>query len=555
MGAVAVAACKNAMATSHPGGEQNWDAIRAVARQSLPDTLEGQGLPDLLMPYQAEGIQAVDAHNVVVIEKSRRIGYTWSLAAEAVLAASPSRSEGGMDVLYMGYSLDMAREFIDTCAMWARAFSMAAAEVNEYVFKDRDERGQDRDIQAFRIILASGYEILALASSPRSLRGKQGLVIIDEAAFHDDLNAVLKSALAMLIWGGKVVIISTHDGESNPFNVLCEDIRKGRKPYKLLRITFDEALADGLYKRICLVTKKTWSPEAEAAFRQQVYDFYGENADEELGAIPSQGSGTALPPALVQRQMMPGVPVVRIERDDGFKLLAEHLREADIRDWCEREIKPLLERFDPDLPTYFGQDFARKGHLSVCWPAQRGQDMKLRPVFVLEMRNIPFEQQRQIVFYMLDRVPNFMRGSWDATGNGAYLAEVCAQRFGAERVKEVQFTAKFYEAVTPKWVAAFEDGATFVPDDLDIYNDHKAVKRDKGLTVIIREDRVKTKGEDGKTASKKRHGDSAVAHLLAFWATLEEVMSYGYTPVPKAENDWLSPSMQSGRAKFGRGAF
>lgn len=550
-------ASTNAMAVAAtPGSEQNWDIVRSAVRQCLPEQLEGKTLPDLLLRYQGDYMLTVDQNGVTVVEKSRRIGFTWATAAHAVLTASTRRSEGGMDVLYIGYNKDMAREFIDTCAMWAKAFHLAAMDVSEFLFTDTDEKGQDRDIQAFRIVLGSGFEIMALASSPRSLRGKQGLCILDEAAFHDDMNGVLKAAMAFLIWGGKVVIISTHDGETNPFNVLCEDIRKGRKPYALLKITFREALAAGLYQRICLVTKKPWSPEAEAKFSEEVYAYYGENAEEELDAIPSQGSGTALPPALVQRQMLPGVPVVRLERGDDFKLMAEHLREADIRDFCERELKPLLAKIDPDLPTYVGNDFARKGHLSVLWPTQRGQDMKLRPCFVLEMRNLPYEQQKQIHFYILDRLPQFQRAAYDATGNGGYLAEVCAQRYGAERIIEVSMSAKFYEEATPKWIAAFEDGSTFVPDDLDVYNDHRAVKREKGVSVIIREDRITVKGEDGKSASKKRHGDSAVAHLLAHYATLEEVMSYGYTPAARKDEDWrgVQPSGR-GRAKFGSGAF
>lgn len=158
---------------------------------------------------------------------------------------------------------------------------------------------------------------------------------------------------------------------------------------------------------------------------------------------------------------------------------------------------------------------------------------------------------------MLDRVPNFMRGAWDATGNGGFLAEVATQRYGVERVVEVNMTAKFYETATPRWIAAFEDGTTFVPDDLDVYNDHRAVKREKGVSVIIREDRVTVKGEDGKTASKKRHGDSAVAHLLAFYATLEEVMSYGYTPATgSGQGDrGLAPHEDDYDPSWGKGAW
>ena len=89
-----------------------------------------------------------------------------------------------MDTLYIGYNLDMAREFIDCCAMWAKAFDDGAddAGVAEFLFDD----GPTRRSQAFRIRFASGFEIVALASRPRSLRGRQGYVIIDEAAFHED---------------------------------------------------------------------------------------------------------------------------------------------------------------------------------------------------------------------------------------------------------------------------------------------------------------------------------------------------------------------------------
>ncbi len=72
-------------------------------------------------------------------------------------------------------------------------------------------RGQ-RSIQAFRIRFASGFEIIGLSSAPRSLRGKQGVVMIDEAAFVDNLKELLKAALAFLMRGGQVVVCSTHNG-------------------------------------------------------------------------------------------------------------------------------------------------------------------------------------------------------------------------------------------------------------------------------------------------------------------------------------------------------
>ena len=253
-----------------PVTHAEWERHRKTSRQTLPDTLKGQSLPDVLLPYQQRAVAAIMELPVVVIEKSRRIGLTWGIAAASVLLSASSRSAGGMDTLYLGYSLDMAREFIDTAAMWAKAFAQAACEVEECLFKDTKPDGSSDDILAYRIVFASGYEIMALTSRPRSLRGRQGMVILDEAAFHDQLGEVMKAALALLVWGGKVVVVSTHDGDTNPFNLLCEEIRKGNKPYGLIKITFDDALADGLYRRICLVQGKEWSPEAENEWREDI---------------------------------------------------------------------------------------------------------------------------------------------------------------------------------------------------------------------------------------------------------------------------------------------
>ena len=219
-------------------------------------------LPDVFLPYQQELWRSIDANQLAVWEKSRRTGFSWAVAHVAAVIASSARAAGGMDVLYMGYEKDMTREFIGYVADAAKLLQVAASDVQEFVWTDPEH--PEREIQAFRIRFACGFEVIALPIVARALRGKQGLVILDEAAFMDDLEEVLKAALALLIWGGKVVVISTHDGEDNPFNGLINDIRAGRREGFVGRLTFDEALAQGLYRRICLVQGKTWSAEGEA---------------------------------------------------------------------------------------------------------------------------------------------------------------------------------------------------------------------------------------------------------------------------------------------------
>ncbi len=266
-------------------------------------------LPDVFLPYQQRFWSAVDAHALSVHEKSRRTGFSWAAGAIAAATAGAARGAGGMDVLYMGYEREMTREFIGYVADWATRFQIAASEVQEFVLPDpeRPEAG----FGAFRIRFASGFEVVALPSVARALRGKQGLVILDEAAFMDDLDGVLKAALALLIWGGRVVVVSTHFGEDNPFNTLVQDIRAGRRRGAVTRTTFEEAMAEGLYRRICLVRGLTWSAAAEADWRQEILDTYRDNADEELHVIPNPTSGVYLPGPLIEARSVAAIPVVR----------------------------------------------------------------------------------------------------------------------------------------------------------------------------------------------------------------------------------------------------
>ncbi|MDQ9675708.1 terminase large subunit domain-containing protein, partial [Serratia marcescens] len=123
-----------------------------------------------------------------IAEKSRRTGITWAEAADASLTAAKAKSAGGTNHFYVGSNKEMARECIDAAALWAKAYDLAAEDVCEEVLKD-----DDKDILTFVIYFSSGFKVQALSSNPSNLRGMQGNVTIDEAAFHDRLAEVLKA--------------------------------------------------------------------------------------------------------------------------------------------------------------------------------------------------------------------------------------------------------------------------------------------------------------------------------------------------------------------------
>ncbi len=471
-------------------------------------------LAEIFLPYQREWI--ADRAGVKVYEKSRRIGVTWAEAFDCALTAA-SAGKGGMDCWYIGYNREMALEFVETAAAWAKRLDKAAAEVEECAIAD-----EAKDILAYRIRFASGHKIVALSSRPSNLRGKQGIAVIDEAAFHDDLGGLLKAAMAFRIWGGRVHVISTHNGAANPFNELVNDIRAGRAPYSLHRTTFDEALAQGLYRAICRETGRDWSEEGERAFRDEVYAEYGPNADEELRCIPSASGGAFLSSALVESRMRPELPVIRWAREYTFLDGDEWRRMKDADDFCAERLAPALQALDAKLMTCFGMDFGRSGDLTVIVPLQFMANLTRRAPFVLELRNVPFRQQEQILFYVVDRLPRFVAGAMDARGNGQQLAEAAQIRYGA-RIEQVFLSPDWYRENMPRYKAAFEDGAIELPRDAEILADHRALVMENGIAKP-------SERRNRDAAGNPRHADSAIAGALAYYASRLPPREYGYQP-------------------------
>ncbi len=512
--------------------KEEWGELRRSSLYGLPKELRDKDLTEILLGYQKEALKLRLLSTIAFIEKSRRIGLTWAFGADAVLVAAAEYAAGGMDCWYIGYNLEMAREFIDVCGMWARLFAKTAIESGEFVFNDYDPVTREtKEIKAFRIAFASGFEIVALPSSPRSLRGKQGYVIIDEAAFHDDLEELLKAAIALTIWGGMVVVISTHDGDANAFNRYIKDILSGQLNYGHLRIDFDEALQDGLFRRICLRTGKSWSVEAEAEWRQGVIDDYGDGADEELFCIPAQGSGSWILPAVIEACASAAVPVLRWEMPDTLAAEPEVMRKAKCQAWLEAVVEPVLPRLDPALPSFFGMDFARSSDLSAIWPLQLERGLFRKCPFLMELRNIPFQQQEQVLFWLIDRLPRFWAGALDAGGNGGALAEATAQKYGFERIAQVKFTVDWYRQEMPPFKATLEARGMELPADIDVVTDFRQVKMIDGVGRVPPQ-RTSAKGEAAAGAKKKkRHGDAAIAGALAHFASRMPVVEIEYHPV------------------------
>ena len=88
-------------------------------------------------------------------------------------------------------------------------------------------------------------------------------------------------------------------------------------------------------------------------------------------------------------------------------------------------------------------------------------------------------------------------------------------RFGGDRVQAVMLSENWYRAHTAPFKAALEDGTLDkLPRDEDILTDLRAFELIKGVPRIPD---TRTRGQDGN----KRHGDTAIALVLAHYASRE----------------------------------
>ncbi|ENK7461325.1 hypothetical protein QPB15_001786 [Vibrio parahaemolyticus] len=500
----------------------------------LADEFEIPAKEPVFLKYQQEWFE--DESDIMIAEKSRRTGLTWAEAGRNVITAAKPKKRGGRNVFYVGSKQEMALEYIAACALFARAFNeLAEADVYEQTFWDSKKK---EEILAYMIRFPnSRFKIQALSSRPSNLRGLQGDVVIDEAGFHESLEELLKAALALTMWGARVRLISTHNGVDNPFNQYIQEAKEGKKDYSIHRITLDDALEDGLYRRICFVTGKPYSKELEKKWRDGLYKNAPnkESADEEYGCIPKKSGGTYLTRISIEQAMIAdrSLPILRLTcTDDWMEWSPEH-RYLETQQFCEQELKPYLDGLAVKNTHYFGEDFARKGDLSVFVVLAVDSLLRKSVPITVEVKNAPYEVQKQVMMFLIESLPRFRAGAFDATGNGGYLAEAAALKYGTEVIDRVDLSAKWYGEWMPKLKAEFDDFNLTLPRHQHILDDLSNIKVVNGVPQI---DKGRTKDLEGAKGDK-RHGDFAVALAMAVRASWMEGSAIEFTPIPNSNDD------------------
>lgn len=525
------------------------DTERLVDWEELPPSVREipHGFDPLvngvLMQHQIEWIKIKSP--IKVAPKGRRTGITFAEALDDTITAASRKSAGGDNIYYVGDTKEKGLEFIGYCAKFSRIIAEAqhqrVSAIEQFLFEDQDDNGNTKHITAYRIRYASGFQIVALSSRPANIRGLQGIVVVDEAAFHADVEGVLNAATALLIWGGQIRVISSHNGVRNPFNQFVKDIESGRygDDAAVFRVTFDDAVANGLYERVCFMKGETPTPAGKEKWYKRIRAGYGPRTAamrEELDAIPRDSGGVAIPGVWIERAMPEERPVLRLALPDDFANRPEGERIAWGKDWIERYLNPVLPLLDKELEHVFGMDFARHRHFSVILPAAITRTLKRSVPFAIELANVPTRQQEQILWALIAALPRFAGGAIDATGPGQTIAEYTADKFGVTRIHQVDLSRKWYAQWMPKFVESFQDATTELPRDKGLEDDMRAIEEIDGIPMVPKVER-----KDIKDPELYRHGDGAIAGALMWFASLNRSAPIEWTPAPPRAARWDGP--------------
>ena len=323
-----------------------------------------------LFPWQQLFIQEVvyGDSKYSVLEKSRRIGGTWTCAIAAVMYCL----EHNQNCWFSSSDEQNAREFI--------AYVKEACEVMNAILGE--EAIDINRANTETVYLPNGKKISGLSSSPRALRGKDGLIFWDEAALHEQQEAFYRAAQGCVIQRGKLVILSTHNGPATLFNRLAREAQSGKVDWKWFRVTLEDAVKEGYAWRFTRRKNDTRLPE------QVAKDFI---ASVRAGCLNDDHYG--------QEFQCKPLGVGSLISEEIYKALS--LWDAP-DSLLPDEILPdgTIKRRYKDL--FAGIDVGRTHDLTVIWVVERHENHKAlnqydqydyKTVCVRSIRNSPFPVQ------------------------------------------------------------------------------------------------------------------------------------------------------------------
>jgi phage FluMu gp28-like protein len=395
--------------------------------------------------------------------KSRRTGWTYGEAFDAVSRRERKTSPRDADYWFSSADESAGQEFIEYCRFWKEDLFGGVA---DYFTEGYEDPLTKRSATAHVIRCGNGRRITAMTSNPRRFRSKGGDVRLDEFGHHDQPGAMFDAAQPVTLWGGSLGVFGTPNGEEAMLHQLalkCEKILRAlghdphraphvAVPYRTLaakadelgitpvmsyhRVTIEQAVAQGLVELLNRAKRTNWTREEFIAHLQRQCR-NREAYLQEYMCTPGMDLKAALKYHVIEACMhseCPG-PVDGFENlDRALAVLAQHYRGG---------------------PLFAGVDVGDTHDLTTFWLLEAVGDV-LWTRLVYRLRNESMVDQEDAAKRLFERV-RLTRCGVLRRGVGVGIHAHLERKYGAARIAGIDESRPVKIGLVTGMVQVFED--------------------------------------------------------------------------------------------------
>lgn len=399
--------------------EALWINEKGVEVEPLCD-IQRQ-VADLRFRPDGSGIDN-DAPNLYIVNKIRQTGFTKVIFAgrafhKAIFGHTPAS-------IVMVDSERKAFEFLDLIR------KNIANLKNKWGVKIQPARDREDQIE-----FANGCKIVALSSNPDALRFWSGDILLDEFAFHEKQDDLLKSAVAIAqgTYGSyELIVNSTPNGEGNKYHSLWEDAHKSNSPWQPILVRWQDI--PRLAEKIDLIRRSVDS----MTFDQE----YGNRF---INAKTSFFTADLVDAAV---RVLPNIPSYSPNPEEG-----------------------MLWAF---------VDFGAMSDETSCWIVLRKPDRTKQPIAWKRLKG-PYQEQMPILSRYLTNF-GIQRLRADNTGVGVAVVPMLEKALRDLQnwlpVERLNFTNEWKAKIITELKAQIEAGATRIPDDAQLKQQLLGLRRE-----------------------------------------------------------------------------
>ena len=317
------------------------------------------------------------------------------------------------------------------------------------------------------IELSTGGRVISLPASAATVQGYTGHVVIDEAAWIPDIDALWMAIVPTISTRReyRLSVVSTPGPRAGMFHGLWNN---GDETWSRHRVDIYDAQAGGARTAGWfwpLGQAKLW---VSAALCGQIAAPQGPH---DIAALRAAVADEATWRAAYECQFV----------DEAYALLPYDLLLARVDDTLSYYLN--VKAMSVPGNFYVGYDVGRKRDLSVLVVLERiKKEFHWRGA--VELSQAPFHEQFELLTSVL-QIPGLRRLAIDQSGLGMQLAEDLVRKHGS-RVEPITMTAPVKESLASRILAVFQRGDVCIPDHRPLIDDLHSIQRNVTLSGNVR---------------------------------------------------------------------